>query len=81
MMSLKDSKGQGKRIPNMLVQHHRTCMIKKCWMRLRTMLDGVGPEFFRKKWTSIFSQKMLNECLNQFKHSSNISLAFFHVGS
>ena len=55
MMSLKDSKGQGKRIPNMLVQHHRTCMIKKCWMRLRTMLDGVGPEFFSKKWTSIFS--------------------------
>ena len=55
MMSLKDSKGQGKRIPNMLVQHHQTCMIKECWMRLRTMLDVVGPEFFRKKWTSIFS--------------------------
>ena len=49
MMSLKDSKGQGKRIPNILVQRHRTCMIKTYWMRLRTMLDGDGPAFFRKK--------------------------------
>ena len=41
---------------NMLVQHHWTCWIKKCWMRLQTMFD---------------------ESLNQFKHSFNISLAFF----
>ena len=37
---------------------------KKFWIRLRTMLDDFGP-------------KMLGKSLNLFKHSSNISLAFF----
>ena len=29
---------------------------------------------------TFFSYKMLDESLNQFKHSSNISLAFFNAG-
>ena len=42
---------------------------KKYWMCLWTMLDDLGPTFF--------SKKMLDESSNQFKNSSDISLAFF----
>ena len=41
-------------------------------MRLRTMLDGAGP--------ITLSSNMLDATLNRFKHSSNISSTFFHVG-
>ena len=39
-------------------------------MCLWTVLDDFGPTFFRKKI-------LLNEIFNQFKHSFNVSLAFF----
>ena len=41
-------------------------------MRLRTLLDGAGP--------ITLSSNMLDATLNRFKHSSNISSTFFHVG-